>query len=64
MEGGKAAHAVDRRALDLDFDQEPQGIGDLYELYAFTKRNGVDYNLIYIRAIFPTRAPRPLTRSI
>jgi hypothetical protein len=25
-----------------------QGIGDLYELYAFTKRNGVDYNLIYI----------------
>jgi len=25
-----------------------QGIGDLYELYAFAKRNGMDYNLIYI----------------
>ena len=30
-----------------------QGIGDLYELYAFTKRNGVDYNLIYIPSDFP-----------
>jgi hypothetical protein len=30
-----------------------QGIGDLYELYAFTKRNGVDYNLIYIPSNFP-----------
>jgi len=30
-----------------------QGIGDLYELYAFTKRNGVDYNLIYIPSAFP-----------
>lgn len=29
-----------------------QGIGDLYELYAFTKRNGVDYNLIYIPSNF------------
>jgi len=29
-----------------------QGIGDLYELYAFTKRNGVDYNLIYIPSDF------------
>ena len=29
-----------------------QGVGDLYELYAFTKRNGVDYNLIYIPSDF------------
>jgi hypothetical protein len=29
-----------------------QGIGDLYELYAFTKRNAVDYNLIYIPSSF------------
>jgi len=29
-----------------------QGIGDLYELYAFTKRNGMDYNLIYIPSNF------------
>ena len=29
-----------------------QGIGDLYELYAFTKRNGMDYNLIYIPSDF------------
>ena len=29
-----------------------QGIGDLYELYAFSKRNGVDYNLIYIPSNF------------
>src|SRR4029078_13238506 len=29
-----------------------QVIGDLYDLYAFTKRNGVDYNLIYIASDF------------
>ena len=51
MEGGEATHAVHRRAVDLDADQD-QGIGDLYELYAFTKRNGVDYNLIYIPSDF------------
>jgi hypothetical protein len=30
-----------------------QGIGDLYELYMFSKRNGIDYNLIYIPGDFP-----------
>jgi predicted acylesterase/phospholipase RssA len=30
-----------------------QGIGDLYELYSFAKRNGMDYNLIYIPGDFP-----------
>jgi len=29
-----------------------QGVGDLYELYLFAKRNGIDYNLAYIPADF------------
>ncbi len=30
-----------------------QGIGDLYELYEFTRRNGISYNLAYIPGDFP-----------
>ena len=30
-----------------------QGIGNLYELYAFAKRNNMDYNLTYIPTDFP-----------
>ena len=30
-----------------------QGIGDLYELYAFSKKNNMDYNLVYIPGNFP-----------
>ena len=29
-----------------------QGVGDLYELYLFAKRNNMDYNLAYIPADF------------
>jgi patatin-like phospholipase len=29
-----------------------QGVGDLYQLYVFCKRNGIDYNLAYIPADF------------
>ena len=29
-----------------------QGVGDLYELYLFAKKNGMDYNLAYIPADF------------
>jgi hypothetical protein len=29
-----------------------QGVGDLYELYLFAKRNGIDYNLAYIPGDF------------
>lgn len=29
-----------------------QGVGDLYELYVFSKRNGIDYNLAYIPGDF------------
>jgi Patatin-like phospholipase len=30
-----------------------QGVGDLYELFVFAKRNGIDYNLAYIPGDFP-----------
>lgn len=30
-----------------------QGVGDLYELYVFAKKNGMDYNLAYIPGDFP-----------
>jgi hypothetical protein len=30
-----------------------QGVGDLYELYLFSKKNGLDYNLAYIPGDFP-----------
>lgn len=30
-----------------------QGVGDLYELYVFSKKNGIDYNLAYIPGDFP-----------
>jgi hypothetical protein len=29
-----------------------QGVGDLYELFVFAKRNGIDYNLAYIPGDF------------
>ena len=29
-----------------------QGVGDLYELYLFARRNNMDYNLAYIPANF------------
>ena len=29
-----------------------QGVCDLYELYVFAKRNGIDYNLAYIPSDF------------
>jgi hypothetical protein len=29
-----------------------QGVGDLYELYLFAQRNGMDYNLAYIQGDF------------
>ena len=40
-----------------------QGVGDLYELYVFSKKNGIDYNLAYIPGDFPdtsTQAFDPL----
>jgi Patatin-like phospholipase len=40
-----------------------QGIGDLYQMYEFAKRNGVAYNLAYIPGISPTPAPKPSTLS-
>ena len=30
-----------------------QGVGDLYELYVFAKKNGIDYNVAYIPGDFP-----------
>jgi hypothetical protein len=30
-----------------------QGVGDLYELYVFAKKNNIDYNLAYIPGDFP-----------
>jgi Patatin-like phospholipase len=30
-----------------------QGVGDLYELFVFAKKNGIDYNLAYIPGDFP-----------
>ena len=30
-----------------------QGVGDLYELFVFSKKNGIDYNLAYIPGDFP-----------
>ena len=47
MEGSEGADAVDRRPIDSTLIKN-QGIGDLYEMFAFAKRNGMDYNLIYI----------------
>ena len=34
-----------------------QGIGDLYEMFAFAKRNGMHINLIHNPTIFPDTAP-------
>ncbi len=50
MEGGEAADAVDCRPVDLDADQEP---GHRRSLYAFSKKNNMDYNLVYIPGNFP-----------
>lgn len=36
-----------------------QGIGDLYKMYEFTKRNGIQYRLSYIPAGFPDTSTEP-----
>jgi predicted acylesterase/phospholipase RssA len=40
-----------------------QGIGDLYELYEFTKRNGIGYNLAYIPGDFPDTSTNPFDQK-
>ena len=40
-----------------------QGIGDLYELFVFAKKNGADYNLAVIPETSPTPAPPPSIRN-
>jgi len=37
-----------------------QGVGDLYELYVFSKKNGIDYNLAYIPGDFPDTSTQAL----
>jgi predicted acylesterase/phospholipase RssA len=41
-----------------------QGVGDLYELYEFTKRNGIEYKLAYIPGDFAGTSRVPSTRPI
>ena len=36
-----------------------QGIGDLYKMYTFAKRNGIQYRLAYIPADFPDTSTEP-----
>jgi hypothetical protein len=40
-----------------------QGVGDLYELYVFAKRNGIDYNLAYIPAEFRDTSNQAFDRA-
>jgi hypothetical protein len=50
---------VDRRTLSIALRAitcliQYQGMGDLYRIYAITRRDHVDYNLAYIPASFNT----------
>jgi len=36
-----------------------QGVGDLYQMYLFSRENQVDYNLAYIRETSPSQARKP-----
>ncbi|MGE3628182.1 MAG: patatin-like phospholipase family protein [Hyphomicrobiales bacterium] len=40
-----------------------QGIGDLYQLYDFCRRNKIDYNLAYIPGNFPDTSTEPFDRK-
>jgi hypothetical protein len=40
----------------IDSLTKSQGVGDLYRIYAYTQRDGIDYNLAYIPKDFPVKA--------
>lgn len=47
----------------IDSLTKSQGIGDLYRLYAYTQRDHVDYNLVYIPASFKEKAQTPFDNA-
>ncbi len=47
----------------IDSLTKSQGIGDLYRLYAYTQRDHVDYNLVYIPADFKEKAKTPFDNA-
>ncbi len=38
---------------------QTQGLGDLYQIYLTTQRDGIDFNLAYIPKTFTTQLPQP-----
>ncbi len=40
-----------------------QGIGDLYQLYALARRNGISYNLAFIPVSFPDTSTEPFDKK-
>jgi predicted acylesterase/phospholipase RssA len=40
-----------------------QGIGDLYRIYASAKRDGVDFNAIWVPETFDMKEPEPFDRA-
>ncbi len=56
--------SVDRRTLDIAGRAinsliHTQGIGDLYQLYLITKRDGIDFNLAFISQDFKVEHKEP-----
>jgi len=56
--------SVDRRTLDIAGRAinsliHTQGIGDLYQLYLITKRDGIDFNLAFISSDFKVEHKKP-----
>jgi len=56
--------SVDRRTLDIAGRAitsliHTQGIGDLYQLYLITKRDGIDFNLAFISSDFKVERKEP-----
>jgi len=56
--------SVERRTLDIAGRAinsliHTQGIGDLYQLYLITKRDGIDFNLAFISSDFKVKHKKP-----
>jgi predicted acylesterase/phospholipase RssA len=50
-------------ARAIDSLTKSQGIGDLYRLYVYAQRDGIDYNLAFIPADFPVKAKSPFDQG-
>ena len=56
------ANTLDIAGRSISTLIKTQGIGDLYQMYEFARRNGIQYNLAYIPGSFPDTSTEPFDK--